>query len=753
MEVMTFNIDKDRRNLVDDKQNFSIDFHDSKYNWLQARQYEESMRQVEVHVVHGNGSPVDLTGMNPVFEGWLPEGLYRIIDAKHSVMIDAQNGIFRFDFPAPAFQIAGSYKQAFFRLMKDGMSVTTLEFSLDVMADKVISGLVPSDYITPFEDLYNQLNTIYKNGDQLVKDTINEWISKFQEAFTKWTGDYETINNTVKNLTIQLDELEQKIKADGLMTQADLDKAFKPLVAELGSVTDFKASGDSLVEKTINEFSERTINVKWYGAKGDGVTDDSAAIQAAINAAFADGGNISVFLPAGTYLISTTLNLMATNDQSDFYNGHGVHLIGHDKSSTTIVKNNNVKGSNGYDSVIEVAGFVVNSTASARSGTSIWIKNLTLKNNSTAAESWAIHGKAFQRGYMEELNIKAVNGIYLNDPYCSRYIGVFLQVQELGMWLDGGTSNYLQSCYVQYGKNAFKINSYYSTLDTCFAGDCTGTIFDFPLAYGISMVGCGDEAPHSRYKIGIGAGVLEIMGYFSNFPIGDTANGLAINDCAIVHAYGNATLSLKGLELGFITDMPAKNDVYFAHYEDDINASVKVSDVRYTTSNGYGGADGDNVHRLIYASDPTDLNDDGKIDVKGTSVLTRRNFGQPYVGMRNLKDAFNTLMYPKAIYLDNLDDTHTSTADLASEPGYNQGDLLLYNNPGGRGLLGSVATNTAETVAQNNFAHIPLVMGGTKSSRPKISINQIGIMYFDTDLNKPIWWNGHAWVDYQGTAS
>ena len=75
MEVMTFNIDKDRRNLVDNKQNFSIDFHDSKYNWLQARQYEESMRQVEVHVVHGDGSPVDLTGMIPFFYFFLPTRL------------------------------------------------------------------------------------------------------------------------------------------------------------------------------------------------------------------------------------------------------------------------------------------------------------------------------------------------------------------------------------------------------------------------------------------------------------------------------------------------------------------------------------------------------------------------------------------------------------------------------------------------------------------------------------------------------
>lgn len=227
MEVMTFNIDKDRRNLVDDKQNYNIDFHDSKYNWLQARQYEESMRQVEVHVVHGDGSPVDLTGVNPVFEGWLPEGIYRIIDAKHSVMVDAQNGIFRFDFPAPAFQIAGSYKQAFFRLMKDGKSVTTLEFSLDVMADKVISGLVPSDYITPFEDEYDKLVAIVEKADSKFTEQLINWKNEFNKTIGDLNGDYISIKSLADALDARLKNLEDKIKADGLLTQADFDAQIK----------------------------------------------------------------------------------------------------------------------------------------------------------------------------------------------------------------------------------------------------------------------------------------------------------------------------------------------------------------------------------------------------------------------------------------------------------------------------------------------------------------------------------------------
>lgn len=45
------------------------------------------------------------------------------------------------------------------------------------------------------------------------------------------------------------------------------------------------------------------VNAKWFGAKGDGITDDTTAVQAAITAAD------NVFLPGGTYKITTTLTI------------------------------------------------------------------------------------------------------------------------------------------------------------------------------------------------------------------------------------------------------------------------------------------------------------------------------------------------------------------------------------------------------------------------------------------------------------
>jgi Pectate lyase superfamily protein len=51
------------------------------------------------------------------------------------------------------------------------------------------------------------------------------------------------------------------------------------------------------------------VSVRDHGAVGNGVADDTAAIQAAIDAAVAGGGISTIYMPKGTYKISTSLYL------------------------------------------------------------------------------------------------------------------------------------------------------------------------------------------------------------------------------------------------------------------------------------------------------------------------------------------------------------------------------------------------------------------------------------------------------------
>lgn len=54
------------------------------------------------------------------------------------------------------------------------------------------------------------------------------------------------------------------------------------------------------------EMSQRSLNVKWYGAKGDDSNDDTVAIQNAANAA---AGTVPILFPPGTYKVTGAISL------------------------------------------------------------------------------------------------------------------------------------------------------------------------------------------------------------------------------------------------------------------------------------------------------------------------------------------------------------------------------------------------------------------------------------------------------------
>ena len=64
------------------------------------------------------------------------------------------------------------------------------------------------------------------------------------------------------------------------------------------------------VNTSVQAKLQETVSVKDFGAAGDGVTDDTLAIQAAINSAAA-----SVFVPEGTYIINSALTLTVAGQQ------------------------------------------------------------------------------------------------------------------------------------------------------------------------------------------------------------------------------------------------------------------------------------------------------------------------------------------------------------------------------------------------------------------------------------------------------
>lgn len=68
----------------------------------------------------------------------------------------------------------------------------------------------------------------------------------------------------------------------------------------------FTQTGTGSISRTVQGKLTEIFSVKDFGAKGDGVTDDTAAIQSALNACSSYG---TVFFPPGIYVVSSTLTI------------------------------------------------------------------------------------------------------------------------------------------------------------------------------------------------------------------------------------------------------------------------------------------------------------------------------------------------------------------------------------------------------------------------------------------------------------
>lgn len=79
---------------------------------------------------------------------------------------------------------------------------------------------------------------------------------------------------------------------------------------DLTSAPVFTQSGTGAVTRTVQSKLTDVVSVKDFGAKGDGVTDDTAAIQAAINSIPTNQEtSYGIYFPAGNYLTTSNLNV------------------------------------------------------------------------------------------------------------------------------------------------------------------------------------------------------------------------------------------------------------------------------------------------------------------------------------------------------------------------------------------------------------------------------------------------------------
>jgi hypothetical protein len=105
----------------------------------------------------------------------------------------------------------------------------------------------------------------------------------------------------------------------------------------VGAVTATSIIASAVTATTAVFKGEPWIDAKAYGATGDGVTDDTAALQLAINA-LTTGANAQLYIPAGTYLVSATLTLPLMQYKRIFGAGQNATIISATQTNSPILK-------------------------------------------------------------------------------------------------------------------------------------------------------------------------------------------------------------------------------------------------------------------------------------------------------------------------------------------------------------------------------------------------------------------------------
>ena len=223
-----------------------------------------------------------------------------------------------------------------------------------------------------------------------------------------------------------------------------------------------------------------SLNVKDFGAVGDGVADDTAAILACLNAAPLGAG---VYFPGGDYKITDTLDMTGLERMTlfgDSWRGSNIRQATVDKTALKLPDTNNmiIKDLGFYGQNANTTGWGIDTGGCAR-----------LSINRCMIEGWGYFGSGGGGIYVKDTIVLDV----IDCQIGSCYYGIYNEAPTIRSW-NGGTvagcyiSSIIEEGFYAYGLNGVSFSG--TTFESCFGG---GVRIDVA-GGGLSFAGCYFEA-------------------------------------------------------------------------------------------------------------------------------------------------------------------------------------------------------------------------------------------------------------------
>lgn len=238
---------------------------------IKVRRADDETQIFDVEIIE-DGKIKPFNGLTPFFCLMAREITGQGVSEEPVKTFDASKGKLQYVLSANAFQMVGR-NEAYFSFRKE---LKTGEWVEQYSTRSFYYTVEKSIYTQPFKDsnYWFTFKELYRLFNQYIEDGKASW-----EEFLE-----------------QNREILESMDPGGV------------ILSRMGIFNSFREWDYTIMEKMKNEFTERRVNVKWFGALGDGVNDDTDAIQEAIR--FAKDQKSKVFFPSGKYKLTKELILL-----------------------------------------------------------------------------------------------------------------------------------------------------------------------------------------------------------------------------------------------------------------------------------------------------------------------------------------------------------------------------------------------------------------------------------------------------------